>query len=347
MVLLFHAALTFGVIAQGSTELRATLRLTLHLARPTFLMLFGAMLALVYLPRVERHGLAGVARRLTVRAGQCGLGYAATVAAAWVGGHRTGEEAIGAALLLGDSRFSNVLKLYAVALLLAIPWLALMTRFGRGVAVALGLIVWPLTPLLDRIDWPERDTALAHLTALVVGHPGGQTSFSVAHAFTLFSVGLLVGEALRRERDHADRGSLTRRALAIGLIGGAVGIGAVVQLDLDTFLRGMAGSFRTHHRIAWYAISAAEVALALLILHRLVQRWQLTYDGLRSWLVFGRRPLLAFALGNSLLNLVPPGTLLDPTVGLALSMLYPVAFGAALAAAESRLGVDRTVVAVP
>ena len=84
-----HAVAVFAVWPSVPPGLlKATGNALFYTATPTFFLLFGVMLELVYVRRRQRDGALPVAGRLAARAWQCWLGLVLGMLCAWSSGRR-------------------------------------------------------------------------------------------------------------------------------------------------------------------------------------------------------------------------------------------------------------------
>lgn len=301
-----HTLAALGGWGQIPGTARDLLRAVYWSATPLFVVLFGMTLEYVSVPRLETAGPHAVRRGLLQRCVQCYAGYAATALAAVLSGLQTPAQGLLAVLFLGDTRFSNILKFYTVAMLLAVPLVRFRERFGLGAAVALLSVPWLLDPLLGWISWPPPSSPLSHLTGTLFGYPGRASGISTWHSGVLVAAGLLLGSAVRRAvRDGEWRrvyataaGLCALGALVVIVLCGMMGPRAVVQGWIWRH-------FRAANHVAYYAIglalsSALVGALAWVFSGRPLdtRRW-------RASLVIGQFSIFAYPFGNVLLNLWP------------------------------------------
>jgi hypothetical protein len=336
LALLSHGLATFAVWPHLGPLWNVAIRLATASATPTFILLFGAMLELVYHRRALSDGPAVIRRRLLRRSLHCYLAYLATVAAGVVSGRDTPAEAVAAAFFLDNTRFGNILKFYAAALLVAVALLELRRRRGIAVTVAAGVALWLLVPLLDHLPWPDPSSPFSYLTATLFGRPVDRSWISLFHSQALVVVGMLLGWSL-----SAGLGNF-RRVAGVVL---AVCVGIVALLCAALGWRALLGGyvmmrFRSAHHLAYYATALLEgvtvtLALSLLLPPRAVRAAWAT-----PLLILGSSSLFAYTLGSCLLNLVPPQPGVSGAAGLMLSILAPVLVTAVVAAVNHWRGAD-------
>src|SRR5690606_37324896 len=118
------------------------------------------------------------------------------VVAGVIGGIQTPKAAVGAALFGGDCHFGNILKLYTVMLLVAIPLLWFRSRYGIWKTLLVGLSPWLIYPLLQMI--PPFHPNLEIFTSYMLGF-GDQGGPSVLYSLTLVTVGMLAASLISFE----------------------------------------------------------------------------------------------------------------------------------------------------
>jgi hypothetical protein len=282
------------------------------------------MLELVYHRRALRDGEPAVRGRLLRRSLHCYFAYLTTVAASVVAGRLTLAHAAAAAVFVHNTRFGNILKYYAVALVLAIPLLALRRRHGIASVVAVSLGAWVAIPLLDLVAWPDPSSPLSYLSATLVGRPAGRSWISVLHSQVLIGVGMLLGWSVARaaatERWNTFR---TTVAAVLGVCaafvtGITIRLGARAVLSSYVMMR-----FRSAHHPAYYLISLMEGVAVVGAMSVLLPPGRRTGRWAAPLLVLGSSSLFAYTLGSCLLNLVPAHVRVSGAVGALLSVVAP------------------------
>lgn len=314
-----HVAAAVGLFRfYGGTGVDAA-RVTLALATPTFIVLFGVMLELVYAPRFRGAERVAVAARLIGRGLQCWLLYALSVLVLFVAHpDYSWKFSVATVLMLGVTPFTDILKFYAVALAAAPLLLWLRARAGLGPLLVAALAVHALYPLLRGMPGPQAfglplEAERLAMFGAGIGE-GGLGGPSVLHGLTLVAVGMGLGRVLFGGglRDGAQAGRVRRRAAALfGLSVAALAVD-VALWDADTlrglgnltlrmdshplyFATGVLGTFALTGALTW--LTAGRSAAATARLTRLA--------------FFGRTSLFTFAFGNMLLYVA----VVDPATG--------------------------------
>jgi surface polysaccharide O-acyltransferase-like enzyme len=348
LALFIHSLATFGSWYDLPVVPRAIIRVFTSAATPTFIVLFGAMLELIYYRALLVDGPQRVQARLLRRSVNCYVAYLATVAAGVVSGRRTISAAIAAALSLGDARYGNILKFYAIALVLAIPLLMLRRRKGLGVTVVLGLGLWAFVPLLDYLPWPAVTSRFSYVTGTLFGRPIGRSWISLLHSQALVVVGMTIGWGLTQGLSRQRWTALYRTFACV--IAGCLAIGVVLALQMS--VRQVIGSyltmrFRQLHHIGYYSLGLLE-ATALIAALAVILPPRLRYGPrLVPVLTLGRSSLLSFTLGNCLLNFWPLHWHLSVAAGIATSLCIPVVVLVLVLAIEAVLHESRLLAPAP
>lgn len=179
-----HALYEFGVDVDW--------RIVLRLATPTFIILFGVVLEIVYLRMMREGRQATVTRRLLVRAVQCAVlhGLAAVVLALSEG--YSVAYTVRMVLFLGSTPYTDILKFYAIILTLAPLILWARMRFGL---FPLAILALAAHPVLAAIEWPSADpnSLGSQLLGLMVGAPGKTPGPSIVHSLLFVVFGMTLG----------------------------------------------------------------------------------------------------------------------------------------------------------
>ncbi len=304
LALFSHAMATFGGLsALGRHSGLASL--AIRFATPMFVFMFGIMLELVYARRARLNGIPTVARKLVLRSAQCYLGYQVTVLAGMTGGHLAPDAAARALLFLDNARFGNILRFYSIALLLAVPLIAIRLRVGPRVYVALLGCIWLL-------DGPARDLERllpesgARLAGILVGS-GVPIGPSVWHGMTFVLAGMLIGTSLSGWRSPAF--CLRRFDLACAAVFGASAL-VVGWLIMGSsplhVLKSFANfTYRVQNHAGYYAMGLMGCIMILVALSRVIPLDRELADWTEVPLSLGTSSLTSYTVGNVLLNLLP------------------------------------------
>lgn len=216
------------------------LRIGMAAATPTFIILFGTMLEIVYLPRFTPGRRSTTSAKLLSRAVQCWLLYALSVLVLFlVHDSYSAMFSVATILMLGVTPFTDILKFYSIVLILAPILLWARCRLGLIALVVAAVAVHLAYPLLITLPTPtelklptEIDRLWKFLFGLGEAQLGGP---SVMHGISLVIIGMAIGRALigafEALRDDA---SLRRRATIILVSAGAPLAFLFVILDENT-----------------------------------------------------------------------------------------------------------------
>ena len=297
-----HAFYAFGYDVLFGNSMYQVMSIT-RFATPSFILITGMMFELVYLRKAEKLGFKVMVQSLLSRALQCYLAFVVTVFIEWFGQQLSTADAQLAVVFMGNSLFSGILQFYTIFLLLAIPIIWLRKRFGIWLITALPIVVWLADLLLDRLNWPAADQPLSHLTALLFGHPG-VSNFSLWHALTFMSFGMLVGYMFKRSKLAGNWQAFQKTLLVLFLLCLAVSLVFVLPTTWADFYFDFSNVYRINHQIPYYSIGSMGAFLLLWI------TWKFRRFLTHPWLdltitTLGRDSLWAFAVGNSLAAVLP------------------------------------------
>jgi len=297
-----HAFYAFGYDVLFGDAMYQAMSFT-RLATPSFILITGMMFELVYLRKAEKQGFKAMVHSLVSRAAQCYLAFGVTVLIEWFNQHLSTTDAQLAMVFMGNSLFSGILQFYTLFLLLAIPIIWLRRRFGIRIVSAMPVLVWLVDIGFDQLPWPAPDQPLGHLTALLFGHPS-VSNFSMWHAFTFMSFGMLVGYVLKRSRQERNYKNFQLTLLVLFLICLGISLVTVLPTSWDSFFYDFSNTFRSNHQMPYYSIGSMGAFLLLWI------TWKLRRFLTHPWLehsvnTLGKNSLWAFAVGNSLAAVLP------------------------------------------
>lgn len=309
-----HSMASFGARGQLEGVANVGLELLMQLATPIFLILFGAMLELVYRPRFEAGRAVETSKRLYRRALQCYGYYALAIIVFFF---VMGTYSLKALPLVFTGfisvPYSHLLAFYTVALALS-PWLLrLRSRVGLFPIVSFALLVHLAHPLMSQLPQAPllfgRDY-LQHMSGFLYGRGVDFIGPSLMHGLSLVIIGMLFGAGLRPSNHASDTQSFSR-AMSLWIAGGASLVIAFCWnwSSPQTTLEALLG--------ATLRIESHPLYFSVGVLGALAITWFfiLTHDmrGMRFGYpirVFGRRSLFAFGVGN-ILSYIAPSSLTE------------------------------------
>jgi hypothetical protein len=302
-------ALTAHAGFQTSLDLPVAVTLVLRVATPLFIVLFGAMVTLVYIPRRERSGLSQTAVTCWSRSLQCCLFFWLNILALGFMDSFSFPYLILCLLMLDTSPFVGILKYYAIMFFLLPGIIELIRKTGTRVLLAVALAYHALYPLLKAFpDPPEfsHQTILLRIDLLLFG-TGTQTMIagpSILHSLALFFGGCWLGEWIRRTREQGMMDSMWPIVPLIGsfclLILYSIFVSGPGQLTAVA-LGNM--HLRNLNHPAYVGIYGLVAIAGVAVLYRLSNFYRLP----TSLLFLSRRPQFAFGFGNFLIVLWPRG----------------------------------------
>ncbi len=304
-----HSMASFGARGVLDGWAHYSLEILMQLATPVFLILFGAMLELVYRPRFERGLAHETARRLYKRALQC-YGYYALAIVVFFTLMGTYSAMSLPLVFTGfiSVPFSHLLAFYTAALALAPLLILARIRFGLGVLIGGALLVHLAHPLFLQLPpAPElfgRDY-LQHMSGFLYGKGVNFIGPSLIHGLSLVCFGMLFGSGLKPTQKADGKFRMSPR---ISLLMATVCVSILAlcfnwRAPLESLDRLVGAELRMSSHPLYFSIG---------ILGAIIMTWGfiLLNDifklGVgRSLQVFGRRSLFAFGIGNILAYIAP------------------------------------------
>lgn len=154
LALLTHALETINLFDQLGTD-SVYIRQFTRMATPMFVFMFGFMVELVYVKRVEQKQ-SSVSKWLYIRSFQCYVAYALTSLSAYFGGYKTIEDVLASLVFLSNAHFGNILRVYCIILLLTPTIINIRIKHGIKSLyffITLLLIVLFYLPPLQSFDF--------------------------------------------------------------------------------------------------------------------------------------------------------------------------------------------------
>lgn len=295
-------ALTAHAMVQVGTPMPSPLiGIVIRTSTPIFILLFGAMIALVHLPRAERDGLKALTRRSWARGIQCYLLFLANVIALWIAVPYSARYAFLCALMLGSTPYAGILQYYTI-MFMAMPLaILLLRRVPAPLCLAAAVCVHLAFPQLKSLPTPPPvmgQPILARIVDLTIG-TGSVPQIagpSILHSLVLVFAGFLLGRWLT---GASPRG----RLWPLLLLFAAAGLWSLTQtrygpIDL-TSLSSMRLRNLNHPA---YTFIMGGFALVLILAAVAATRGRRVPDAL---LVLGRRSLFGFGFGNVIITFWP------------------------------------------
>jgi surface polysaccharide O-acyltransferase-like enzyme len=282
----------------------------IHFAAPTFIALFGAMLEIAYLSRIRSGQGAAAVSRLMSRTLQCYLLYALSVLALHAAIGAAFGDTLRRVLLFGYMPFTDILRFYVYALLLAPLLLAARNRFGLApllILAALAQASYPLLAAIPQIPEMTGGYYVHYLANALYGAAGDNQVPSLIHGLSLVVFGMAVGNIAtnwRSEELARRRGALALYAVLLTMTAAATAAmwnwtapGATIEDLALGVLRGL------NHPL-YYSSAAVGILIAVALASYLLDVRKMRFA--KPVLFAGRTSLFTFSFGNILLFFAPP-----------------------------------------
>tara|TARA_R110001592_G_scaffold335203_1_gene619817 strand:+ start:2530 stop:3639 length:1110 start_codon:yes stop_codon:yes gene_type:complete len=317
LALLSHAIPTFGVPDVGGWIMNYPIFTTM--ATPLFIFMFGVMMEIVYVKRAKKEGVASAGRRMFKRAYQCYLSSALVSLAALLGGYISLTVFFSSLVFIENSRYTDILFTYAGALLMMPIILRFRLKHGHLALMPLFLAVVLLTHVISfskNIDLGFFGVFINQL----IGAGDVTNNPSVLGAFIFILLGMIAGQFVLQGDKVYLFSAVAGGACLIAslLVWGITENGSVKELMTEYAY----GRLRSAGSILYFLMGSFYCLATLSLIKFVVERFPKLH-GIAAFLSpLGKHSLLAFALGNILLNLWgPTGRIL-----LAPSLAIPVFF---------------------
>ena len=274
---------------------------------PTFIVLFGMMMELVYVQYAQRSGMQITSRRLLQRSLMCYLCFFIIAFAAVLGGQIESDQFLRAMVFVDKGRYGEILKYYIFALAVAPCLLYCRLRYGLKslllMLAAIWLYDWSLTAYLE--SWMGNSYA----GSLILG-VGNQQGPSMLHGMTFVLVGMIIGRLLTAPHGEPVHSRHFRACVALLVLAAIVFLwelhqsGFIPVVDNITTIHREASKGYRHNNLPVYYAYGLLTCSALIGLYKLLDAWKPGLFGLPVTL-FGVESLFAYTTGNALINLLP------------------------------------------
>ncbi|WP_188464742.1 OpgC domain-containing protein [Marivirga lumbricoides] len=298
LALFDHSLNDFNIWSKYPFEQYAIIKLFTSSATPTFLFLFGMMLELVYLKRLKVKGLSSIRPQLIKRSFQCYLGFMLTSLAGLIGGYMTVKGLLGSSIFVVNNHYGNILKIYCVLILLAIPMLLLRRNYGIWSLIILCFSFWIFYPITSQIEVANGN--INNFTSFIfgVGNSGGP---SVIHALSIVSLGMLSATFI----DFNNRWKFPKMNMLLLLVIMSGICLYLFSIPFNDFIENyFSNNYRNNNHPLYYLVSLSLAIILILIFSTLIPLGIKLKPWTNHLLVFGRNSLSAFTIGNIILNLI-------------------------------------------
>jgi hypothetical protein len=302
LALLSHSLEATGVIDRLGEDSVFVKQIT-RTATPMFVFMFGFMIEFVYATRARASGVESIERRLRVRSFQCYFGYCLTSLCSLLGGYTSPYKFAASLVFFGNSRFGNILRVYAVIMLFTPLLVRLRLRYGvRFVVWSLAgvLATFPLILALKAVDFGPLDNPLNVL--LGVGPARGGPS--VWHSLAFVLSGMLLASSLTAGAATL-RSAFSRFYLvAAGVVAAcaAAWVPLVQDAPSDAWVKFADFTYRGNNMPGYYLIGIV-TSVGSITLFSLLIGTRAPSRPVQLFLPLGLSSLLSYTTGNVLLNL--------------------------------------------
>ncbi|WP_162987099.1 hypothetical protein [Sphingomonas paeninsulae] len=296
LALLSHAFGRVGLVFTSAAEL------AMRASTPLFLVLFGCMITIVYIPRYNKISFGYFTRICWMRAGECYLWFLFNLFLLFLTGSQSLLYTIRSAFFMGSTAYVQILTLYTVYFL-ALPWLiAALQKVGLVRALAFAFLVHLAFVPIKALQISDRVPGFAYIQRIIDLAIGAGTQNMIAGPSILHSLALVLGgvwvgrlivDVLQTNRGLA-------RLIAPFLAFAVVAAWSVTENSIVA-VTGKTLSDLTLRNLNHPAYTMIYGALAVFVIPVLVL-------GLRSFkpreaaLVVGKRSLFVFGFGNAIIS---------------------------------------------
>lgn len=314
-----HVYADVGLGTHMPSEIDLPLRIMFQVSTPVFVLIFGAMLEVVYLPRFISGSKRSISSRLVFRALQCWFLYAVSIFTLFIfdNGYSL-SFSISCLLFMGNSPYTEILKFYAVALAVAPLLLWIRVRIGLAPLILAAATYQAAWPILHSLPDAQHDLGIplqvARFLKFVTGFGSPQLAGpSVLHGLTLVIAGQTFGKVVlgwgykpMGRQDLALASSNFGRGISMLLIltSGLASMGAfIIPREVLVGLADM--SLRMNSHVLYFIIGAVSAVLVSLAFIWMIDVRKMVSS--RFWFMlsfFGRTSMFTFAWGNIMLYMV-------------------------------------------
>ncbi|WP_296622211.1 OpgC domain-containing protein [Marivirga sp.] len=293
-----HSFNDFGIWSTYAFSEYPFIKLLTTSATPLFLFLFGMMLELIYLRRLKEKGLSAIKPKLFKRSFQCYLGFILTSIAGLIGGYLTLKSAFATTFFAANTHYGNILKIYSVLIILAIPLLLIRKKYGIWSLIALSIAIWCFYPIFNSIDINNGSINIFMSAMFGIGESGGP---SVLHSISIVSIGMLSASFI----DFKDKWKFPKYNAILLLILLTI-TGFILFITpwgefLDKYFNNI---YRDTNHPIYYSVALSLAVIHIIIFSALIPLGTKLKPWTKHLLLFGRNSLSAFTIANIILNLI-------------------------------------------
>jgi hypothetical protein len=268
------------------------LKLITRTATPTFIVLFGIMLELVYARKWREGRVETVSARFVERAILCYFVFMLTGLAALVTAKIGFDRFFDSITYIGGGRFGNILKNYSVLFAFAPVFMFVYVRLGIGAVLLLSAAGWALKVAEGMIVViPDH-----YVLSFFIG-TGTRYGPSLLHGLTLVTVGLLIGRFFVG-------GRLWPAVIAYVVAFSCLVIAVFEHGAVMLFYKLVSYETRASNLPIYYAFGTVTASSSIAFFY-ILERLRISIPRTMPLLTLGQHSLFAYGAGNILLNLAP------------------------------------------
>tara|TARA_R110001592_G_scaffold363341_1_gene684446 strand:+ start:70547 stop:71545 length:999 start_codon:yes stop_codon:yes gene_type:complete len=299
LALLAHAFITTGLFNQLG-EASIYIKQFTRVATPIFVFMFGFMVEFVYAKKTRELGGKAVKQRLLARSFQCYLAYVLTSFCGFLGGYYSEGNFIYSLFFFGDARFGNILRVYAVLLLLVPVIIRLRIRLGTGFI----LISYVCVVLSFNLLEETRNLSfgfLDHPLNVFFGAGPVKGGPSIWHSLSFLLAGMFIASSLECISNKSNNQFYTYclYLLACSLI---LALFLIQESPSEAWTKFADMSYRLHNMAGYYLIGVVCSVITLAVFSVVIGK-----KPLPKWanilMPMGYSSLFSYTFGNCLLNL--------------------------------------------
>lgn len=295
----FSTTLVFDLLGKDSFYVQMFTRT----ATPMFVFMFGFMLEFVYARKARVFGARSVRARLLIRGWQCYAAYILTSLSAVLGGYKTMPDFLYSVVFFGDSRFGNILRVYAVILCMAPVIIHFRIKYGLKFLIGALAVVMLSFPLLIRLKMVDFNWLNSPLNILfgIGPYKGGP---SVWHCISFVFAGMLTAASLGGHSSSTKTNFANFYKCCFLLIGSFALYWFVVTDDglKDGLMKFVNYSYRANNMPEYFTIGVIVSVATISMFCMLIGTKELPRP-FNLFLPLGLSSLTAYTAGNMLLNL--------------------------------------------
>lgn len=269
-------------------------------ATPTFIIVFGVFLELVYANAMKKYGVSYATKKLLSRAIQCYVLYVIScIILAFAEGY-SAAYTLRMALLMGATPYTDILKFYSFMLLLAPYLLLVKSRKGLIPLIVFCVLVHVIHALYYPIPYPS----LFRGSDVVFGFLYGATTVtagpSMLHGLTFIVFGIWIGQVVRNNKERPFLLDRKKPEVIVALCACLV-IVAVGWMNYEGNFLSTLGTmvFRNSNSYIYFAFGIAGAIVIMDACLRITHK--LGASKIKPVLFLGETSLFVFCFGNCLL----------------------------------------------